>query len=371
MDIKKSLAKNYINFRGWKTNRKIVVIESDDWGSVRIANHNVVEKALKIRPSIGENKFLLYDGLERQDDLELLFDLFSKHKDFKGNHPVITALTLTSNPNFDLMKERGSRFDFESESISATYRKYQEENLLSFWKNEGIKNNLLYPQFHGKEHLFVKRYINRINNKNDIEHFAFQNDSIFGIENTTRILNFLAAFEYQEEIEKKDIEKQTEEGLKEFADLFGFRSTSFCPSQSVFGDHIFSTLKNNGILTIQAGQQFLPQGNQLVKVDNIWGKQTKEGLVFTRRNCTYEPYKNIDHDHVDECLREIEVAFRWGKPAVINSHRINFSSRIRTDLRDKTFIDLDRMFKAIIKKWPNVEFLNSSDLAEIISMEKK
>ena len=88
MNVRRILAKNYINFRGWRTNRKIVVIESDDWGGIRMANQDVVEKALKYRPSIEKNKFLLYDGLERQVDLENIFDLLVKHKDFKGNHPI-------------------------------------------------------------------------------------------------------------------------------------------------------------------------------------------------------------------------------------------------------------------------------------------
>ena len=369
MNVRRILAKNYINFRGWRTNRKIVVIESDDWGGIRMANQDVVEKALKYRPSIEKNKFLLYDGLERQVDLENIFDLLVKHKDFKGNHPSITALTLTSNPNFQLIKEQGNNFDFVSELISDTYKKYGEDNLLSFWKSEGITNKLLYPQFHGKEHLFVNRYIDRINNEEDLEHFAFENNSLFGIENSTRKLNFLAAFEYQEESDKKVIEEQTVKGLQEFKNIFGFSSKSFCPSQSVFGKHIFSTLKDNGIVTIQAGQQFVPSENNLVKIDNIWGKRTEEGLIFTRRNCTYEPYKNINSDHVGECLKEIEIAFRWGKPAIINSHRINFSSRIRTDLRDKTLRDLDQIFTRIIAKWPEVEFMNSSELAQIMIEE--
>lgn len=36
MNFRNLLAKHYINLRGWKTNRKIVVIESDDWGSIRM-----------------------------------------------------------------------------------------------------------------------------------------------------------------------------------------------------------------------------------------------------------------------------------------------------------------------------------------------
>jgi len=364
MKLVAKLAKNYINFRGWKTNRKIVVIESDDWGSSRIAAQEVVEKGLTLNASLGRN--LSYDGLERQTDLEALFELLSSFKDYKGNHPVVTALALTSNPNFEDMKLSEGFIEYKSESIADTYQKYGENQLFSLWKDSGIKNNLLYPQFHGKEHLFVNRYLKRINNQDDIENFAFQNNSIFGVENTTRALNFLGAFEYHSEEDKKIIETQTEQGLDLFNELFGFYSKSFCPSQSIYGEHIYPILKSKGIITIQAGQQFVPNNLQLSKVDNFWGTRTKENLIFTRRNCTFEPYKGNSMNHVDECLKEIEIAFRWGKPAVINSHRVNFTSRLRTDLRDQTLRDLKRMLAEILKKWPDVEFVNSAQLAEIM-----
>ena len=48
MYLRKKLAKYYINLRGWKTNRKIVVIESDDWGSIRMASLKSYTNLLKI-----------------------------------------------------------------------------------------------------------------------------------------------------------------------------------------------------------------------------------------------------------------------------------------------------------------------------------
>jgi hypothetical protein len=363
LSFKEKLAKNYINFKGWSTKRKIVIIESDDWGSIRMANAGVFEKLSKKHPQIINHRYLKYDGLEKKIDLENLFELLSKHKDAKGNSPIITALALTSNPNFELIRETGN---YHSETIKETYNQYGEDKLLDLWQDEGIQNNLLYPQFHGKEHLFPERYLTRIKDVNDIENEAFMHNSIFGVDNTTRDKNFLAAFEYQNENDKKIIEKRTAEGLKQFNEIFGFNSISFCPSQSVYGEHLFEVLKNNGVLAIQAGQQFIPIDMKLKKKDYFWGDQTNNGIVFWRRNCSFEPSKSNNSDYVDKCLKEIEIAFRWGKPAVINSHRINYTSRIRTDLRDKTFNDLDKMLTTIIKKWPDVEFLNSAQLAKTI-----
>ena len=71
MNLKTQLAKNYINFRGWKTNRKIVVIESDDWGSIRMPSKLAYSNLLK--KEIDVDKSYLYDtldSLEKKEDLE-------------------------------------------------------------------------------------------------------------------------------------------------------------------------------------------------------------------------------------------------------------------------------------------------------------
>jgi hypothetical protein len=34
--LRSTLSRNLTNARGWKTNRKIIVIESDDWGATRM-----------------------------------------------------------------------------------------------------------------------------------------------------------------------------------------------------------------------------------------------------------------------------------------------------------------------------------------------
>jgi hypothetical protein len=369
MDLKTKLAKNYVNFRGWRTKRKLVVIESDDWGSLRLANEQVLKKIKDFDQEVANSKRVYYDGLERKEDLELLFEILCSFKDKNNSNPVITAITLTSNPNFDEIKKNMS--EFSSELITTTYQKYSENDLFAFWVNEGIKKNILFPQFHGKEHLHPERYLKRIIDTTDVESLAFQNNSVFGKASISREKDFLAAFEYHKEQDKNAIENRTKEGLIELEQLFGFKSKSFCPSQSIYGEHLFEVLKNNGVEAIQVGQQFEPFQYKLKKIDHYWGDTTENGLVFWRRNCTFEPYKGQNTDHINDCLKEIEIAFKWGKPAVINSHRINYTSRLRTDLRDRTLKDLTKLLKEIIKRWPEVEFVNSSDLTDIITFSNK
>ena len=81
----------FVNFFGWRTNRKIVVIESDDWGSIRMPSKDVYNKCLKAGYPVNLNPYEKYDSLASKDDLEILFDLLSEFKDSNGRNPVITA----------------------------------------------------------------------------------------------------------------------------------------------------------------------------------------------------------------------------------------------------------------------------------------
>ena len=126
--FKRKLAKHYINLRGWKTNRKIVVIESDDWGSIRMASLKSYTNLLKRGIPVNENKFTSLDGLERTDDLKQLFKILRKHHDTKGNHPVITACAVVANPDFKKIEASDfSKYYFET--IEKTYESCGEPRI--------------------------------------------------------------------------------------------------------------------------------------------------------------------------------------------------------------------------------------------------
>ena len=44
MNIRQTIRQNILNIPGWRTNRHIVVIESDDWGSIRMPSKEVYDK---------------------------------------------------------------------------------------------------------------------------------------------------------------------------------------------------------------------------------------------------------------------------------------------------------------------------------------
>jgi hypothetical protein len=337
MNIKKILAKNYVNFRGWSSSRKIVVIESDDWGSVRMPSKEVYEKMLAAGVPVNKNYFSTYDTLESKEDLEVLFELLSSYRDKNGNHPVITANAVVANPDFKKITETGKK-EYHYELITDTYDRYpNHKGTFELWKNEGITNRLLWPQFHGREHLNVKKWMKVINSDKQNERLAFENEVLLGVggDSSNRDYNYMAAFEYSNEAEKREIEEITTDGLELFNKLFGFESKSFVASCSVRGDHLDPVLKQGGVLYHQCGQQFVPDNGALKMINRYWGDKNKQGQLYWRRNVTFEPSRDSKTDIINNALEEINVAFRWGKPAVINSHRVNFCGGIDKEKQGK------------------------------------
>lgn len=178
----------------------------------------------------------------------------------------------------------------------------------------------------------------------------------------------MAAFEFDSPEHAIEIEKITADGLMLFNRIFGFKSRSFVPSCSIQGEHIDQVLYEGGIMYHQCGQQFRPIGEGKIKaINRFWGQRNKYNQMYWRRNCTFEPSRNQDYDWVDSCLKEINIAFRWGKPAVINSHRVNYIGSIFPENRSKSLKSLKKLLNKALRKWPDLEFMTSDNMGDIIA----
>ena len=73
------------------------------------------------------------------------------------------------------------------------------------------------------------------------------------------------------------------------------------------------------------------------------------------------------YDWVGSCLKEVETSFFWHKPAIISSHRVNYIGWINPANRDRGLALLDELLNRLIKLWPDVEFMTSVELGDLIS----
>jgi hypothetical protein len=84
------------------------------------------------------------------------------------------------------------------------------------------------------------------------------------------------------------------------------------------------------------------------------------------RNVVFEPTEDRGIDWIDFTLKQIETAFRWNKPAIISSHRVNFCGHIDEKNREKGLKSLEGLLQEIVKKWPDVEFMSADELGNCI-----
>lgn len=370
---KKSELKIYLsNLFGWRTNRKLIVVESDDWGSVYMSDKRAFEE-MKTKGIPLDSHYLKNDTLESNEDMEMLMDVLRKHKDASGRHVVMTGVNVVANPDFEKIKANGFN-KYEYELFTETAKRFPLSNRIhTLWK-QGIEERLLVPVFHGREHLNVQRWMKLLQEGNETVRIAFE----YGVSTLSKEINgrelpdLRAAFDIDSQNDLKYLEKVIDTGLDEFEALFGYKSTFFIPTNGPFNNNLEGCLSKKGVKYIGTGKiQHEPLGEGKYKKHfRYLGKKNRLGQMYLTRNCFFEPNSEefpIERDWVSSCLKEIEVAFNCRKPATISSHRVNYMGTINPENRAEGLKKLDQLLGAIIKKWPEVEFITSMELGDTIN----
>lgn len=372
LSILKELRINIKNIPGFRTHRKLVIFESDDWGSIRMPSmktFNYLQKeGLDL---IGHDalRYNLNDTLETYNDLQNLFEILTKYKDHLHNYPVFTILCVVANPDFKKIRESGFS-NYFYESITDTMKRYKGcEQSFSLYK-VGMKYGIFCPQMHGREHLNVTAWMQALRNGDYSTRIAFNNE-FWGFLPNQKLLpgvDFQAAFLPTQASDIEYHKATIKEGLFLFENLFGFRAKYFVAPNGVFNNSLNKTLAENGIkYRLVSKIQNEPKGNgKSRKVIHWLGQKEKNGIRYINRNCIFEP-NQPGKDWVDSCLNDINISFKWHKPAVISSHRVNYIGSLNPSNRDKGLRQLDLLLKAIINNWPDVTFCTTPELGKILS----
>ena len=360
-----NIKQHAVNALSWKTKRKIVVIQSDDWGSVRMPDRITYELLLSKNINVNDS-YNKYDCIENKKDLENLFEVLQTFNDSNGKHPVFTANCLMANPDFKKIKEA----DFGSYFYESIQQKITDNiHLVDLWK-KGNALHIFHPQFHGREHLNISLWLKALQENHKDTRMAFDYNC-WGITTTTpsaKRRHYLAAYDFDNENEKGLHKTIIEDGMKIFYDIFGFHSTSFIAPNYVWNSALHETLKTNGVKYIQTQRNQL-EPIHLKKYKTIFhytGQETKNDLIFINRNCLFEPSADENLEWVKSCMKDIEQAFLWNTPAVISSHRVNFIGSI---FKENSKINLElfsSLMKQIINKWPDIEFMTTEELGSLI-----
>jgi hypothetical protein len=205
--------------------------------------------------------------------------------------------------------------------------------------------------------------------KNDAETLLAFEEGCWGFSaKTPHNIEYQAAFDIET---MKDLSFQEESivsGLKLFEAIHGYKAEFFIPPNGPFNNNLEKAAESEGIKYIGASKvQLEPQGNGQIKKKYHWlGQKNKYGQIYLTRNAFFEPNEK-GKDWVISCLEDIHHAFLWKKPAVISSHRTNYIGSLDVGNRKLGLEKLDTLLTEVLRRWPDVEFITSTELGKKIS----
>lgn len=355
--------------KAWRTEKKIVVIESDDWGAIRTSGKEAYNGLKRLGYSMEKSPYSM-DALETNDDLTALYEVLNRVRDCNNNPACFTANMVMANPDFHSIKEN----DFSSyifEPVHKTLEKHKNcSDVRILWK-EGHKNKLFFPQLHAREHIRYWDWMKdlRSNQAEAIETFDFE---MCGVPLAVSKVNksyYEPPYVHDSIYEKEgiQIEEVINTGAQLFNAEFGFSSKTTIAPNCGWTPTVENVWKQNGIEFIQGGfLQEIHSENSIKYSQHYTGQKSKtSGLQYLVRNCFFEPM-NRNSLLYHKTLKQVERAFQFKTPAIISTHRINYIGSVNEKNRENNLQQLELLLKEIEKKWPEVIFMSSSHLADLI-----
>ena len=224
---------------------------------------------------------------------------------------------------------------------------------------------VFHPQLHGREHINVPMWMNLLRQNHPGARMAFDcgvfsflvDKSLDKREKNTSSYYYLNDEEF--EFDRQSII----EGAALFKELFGYESKSFIAPSYKWDERIEATLVSVGVRYIQGLPVHCSNGKRHL---NFVGKKNEFHQIYLNRNANFEYSQNQGFDWIGDAMKNIEIAFRWHKPATISAHRLNFVGALNAKNRDENLARFRKLISMIQKRWPDVEFLSSDELGELI-----
>jgi len=373
MQILTKLKKNIINIPGWKTNRKIIVIESDDWGMIRTSSIIAQKELIKKGYKVSQCPYNKNDRLESDEDIEALGEVLLSVKDSLGNPAKFTINNVVANPDFKKINDDAFKNYYYQPFTETLKNQEDSQNVIRLFK-EGVSHGIFQPQLHGREHINIRLWLQRLQQGDSKAIDAFQH-KMFTVHHSGSISgrrdNLDAFGNLTLRGDSFDYGKIVKEAQQIFSNTWGFKSKSFIAPCYVWHPSLEKLLNNEGIKYIQGTHvQRIPIDNTSFHIKGRYhytGQKNKLGQYYMIRNCFFEPTESGSDYAMEKTIKEIQLSFFYKKPAIISSHRVNYIGTLNPDNRKLNLKLLDKLLHEIIRRWPEVEFMSTDELGELIT----
>ena len=366
-----ALKDKYIDARGFHTDRKLLIIESDDWGSIRMPSYETFCNLQKCGDHPERDGFLRNDCLETEEELNDLFAVLNYVSDVKGDPAKVTANFAVANPDFDKIDVASGQYFYEP--FYETYQRYSASSRTLEKVKEGMAIGCFHPQLHCREHMNVNRWMKALKCNSADARLAYDNRMIgvYASFSENNRFGYMDAFN-TDCTEIDELNLILSDAAELFEKTFGYESKTFVASCFVWSKEFEYALAKNGIVGIQSA----PWQNEAVGTNGIYklkrklhytGQRNRCGQVYTVRNCNYEPaYYDNSKECVENCFDQVSRSFYNKKPAIINSHRFNYIGSINKSNSIRNLEGLRDLLCRIKHSFPDVEFITTDRLVEIM-----
>lgn len=351
--MRRLLSNIQTNFGGVKT-PKVLIFQSDDWGFSR-TNHNDDSIAFLKSINLQNLPYNSIDGLENVDDLKNLQSLLESYKDQNGIKPIFTLNYVTSNPDFQRIEE--NNFSNYYRIPIATSNNHAD--LKEFWSSSYEVFDI---QHHGLDHLNVSEWMNQLRSKsiylNGFKHklIEFNNPKVDN--------NKMVALRGMGIQESKEYFKL---GIDTFIDFFSVEPISFIPPNYWLDTRLLNTIEQTNFLSMQGMKyRFSARNKSYQKIKRKNGySEGQSKLISLVRNIqlepTLQPNKSVE-EIVKSAIESLRVAYYFGQPAIVDTHRINYTSRNLKSNKERGLEVLDLFLKETLRLFPEVQFWSTKQI---------
>lgn len=338
----------------WRCAEPVLIFESDDWGLGRRAS----SERLKIFGEPGERAD---EETETAEDLRRLFDVLDRHRDGTGRPAAFTANFIVANPDHDAIAR--DRYDVYHETPIGT----RDDMRASY--QEGVERGVLCAELHGRRHFSVEEWLADL--RRDVpgarrlssEHRDGGLSLLKG--EGRRYHTEYVCWRTGVEPDEASLDGGLKDSLDVLERLFGRRPSSTIAPHYVFSARIERAWRKAGLRFIQSGNYQVLRGGG-GEYGNLWvshamGERSPAELHYVRRSVRFEPRPERLHQGVAAALEGICLSFEQCIPAVVDTHRINYTGRYR----EGGLSALNELLNALKPLRPR--FLTTPELGEAIA----
>ena len=336
----------------WRCAEPVVVLECDDWGLLR-------QPCQQLLSTYGEPQDWAKEWLETENDLERLYGILGQFRDVGGRPACITANFIVANPDFERIE-------------ASAFQKYYEIPILAHktlkdkWL-EGIARKVFLPQYHGRSHFWPPALLRDLQDDTPGARDLFRNHCHGG-------LALLKGSEWRyhseyfnwysgETLSDRERLSWVKKGLEYFQQTFNFFPKSTLTPHYLFDPSLCQTWRQAGFHFVQGTNYHILRKSDasMLVLSHALGEASPEGLLFLARMVRFEPRPRSRFKDVDTAVKGVLNCFQNRIPAVLESHRLNFTG----PWQDQAFSSLSRLLEAISAYKPI--FLTAVELGEAIA----